>query len=301
MRIVSLLPSGSELVAALGLLDQLVGVSHECDYPAAVGSRPRLTSSILDHGLSPAEIDAEVARANLAKRPLYTVDGARLSALAPDLIVTQGVCSVCAVTEDTIGSSLSLLPVELATTAPVLSLSGGSWDGIRHDIAQLADATGAGPAADVLLAELDARWARLAAMPPPTERARVLMLEWPDPPWFGGHWVPEQVHVAGGSDPFGQPGLPSGRVDFDAIREADPDLICGIACGFDTDANEAHLRALLEQPEWSTLRAVRRRQVWAFDANGLFSRPGPRVVDGAELLADVLRGHAVDPSRARRV
>lgn len=301
MRIVSLLPSGTELVCALGLRDQLVGVSHECDFPADVAHLPRLTASILDHGLSPAEIDAAVAAASLEKRPLYTVDGAQLSALAPDLIVTQGVCSVCAVTEQTIGTSLALLPVELATHAPVLSLSGGSWAGIRRDIQQLGDATGTQARAAALLDDLDVRWARLDAIPKAEGAPRVVMLEWPEPPWFGGHWVPEQVAVAGGIDPLGQPGLPSGRTTLAAIQDADPDVICGIACGFGTAENEAHLRALLTQPGWSELRAVKARQVWALDANGCFSRPGPRVVDGAELLATLLRGDTPDGDRARRL
>lgn len=301
MRIVSLLPSGTELVCALGLRDQLVGVSHECDFPESVASLPRLTSSILAHGLTPAEIDAAVAKAKLEARPLYAVDGARLSALAPDLIVTQGVCTVCAVTPETIGSSLELLPVDLATSAPVLSLTGGSWEGIRRDIQQLAEATGTEATATALLADLDARWARLDGRAPPASKPRVVMLEWPEPPWFGGHWVPEQVAVAGGIDPLGQPGLPSGRTTLAAIQEADPDVICGIACGYGVGENEAHLRTLITQPGWSELRAVKSGQVWALDANGCFSRPGPRVVDGAELLATLLRGDAPDPARARRV
>ena len=301
MRIVSLLPSGTELVAALGLTDNLVGVSHECDHPASVSGLPRLTSSILDHGLTPAEIDAAVRDASLEKRPLYAVDGALLAQLQPDLIVTQGVCAVCAVTEDTVGSSLALLPVELSCDAPVLSLEGVCWDGVRRDIMNLGRATQQQERATDLLASLDARWAALANAPPLDSPPRVAMLEWPDPPWYGGHWVPEQVAVAGGVDPFGVAGAPSGRLTFEQVRQADPDIILGIACGYGVEENRRHLVALLEDPPWAGLRAVQSGQVWALDANGLFSRPGPRVVDGAELLARLFRGHPVPAEQGVRL
>ena len=296
MRIASLLPSGTELVCALGLRDQLVGVSHECDYPADVTSLPRLTSSILDHGLTPAQIDAAVAASSLERRPLYSVDGALLSSLKPDLIVTQGVCAVCAVSEETVQQTLCLLPVTDVTKAPVLSLTGMAWQGIRADIQALGEATGTAERARALLDELDARWAAVAALPPPQQPPTVAMLEWPDPHWFGGHWVPEQVAVAGGVDPFGTPGEPSGRLSAEALAEADPDLLLGIACGFGVEDNARHLREVITRsPE---LRAVREGGVWALDANGLFSRPGPRVVDGAELLARLFRGQPVTADRA---
>jgi len=296
-RIVSLLPSGTELVCALGLRERLVGISHECDFPADVVGLPVLTSSILGHGLSPAEIDAAVSRASLDGRPLYAVDGELLARLEPDLIVTQGVCAVCAVTPDTIGASLELLPVDLAVDAPVLSLSGASWAGIRHDIRTLAAAAGVEDTADALLADLDRRWGALAASPH-GERPRLAMLEWPDPPWFGGHWVPEQVAVAGGHDLFGTPGLPSGRMTVDEVVAADPDIIVGIACGFGVEENLTHLQALVSRPELATLRAVKEGRVWAANANGLFSRPGPRVVAGAELLAQLVRGETPSPDDA---
>ncbi|MEM7160655.1 MAG: ABC transporter substrate-binding protein [Myxococcota bacterium] len=299
LRIVSLLPSGTELVGALGGVDELVGISHECDFPPQVSALPRLTSSILDHGLTPAQIDAAVREASLEGRPLYAVDGPRLAALRPDLIVTQGVCAVCAVTETTIESSLRLVPVEQACTAPVVSLGATDWAGIRADVSRLAEAMGRPSAAETLLGRLDERWQRLASTPP-SSRPVVAMLEWPDPPWFGGHWVPEQVAVAGGHDPFGTPGAPSRRSTWDALRQADPDLIVGIACGFDLEQNHAHLRKACAGP-LAGMRAVTEGRVWAADANAMFSRPGPRVVQGAELLRAIFTGQPVPPEHARRL
>ena len=300
MRIVSLLPSASEIVARLGLLDQLVGVSHECDHPAEVQGRPVLTSSILAHGLSPAEIDAAVAEASLERRPLYAVDGELLASLKPDLIVTQGVCSVCAVTPETVSSSLSFARLESACAAPVLSLSGIDYAGICADIRAVAEACGAPERAEALVAEMDARWRAIPALPGPAPR--VLMLEWPGPPWSAGHWVPEQVAAAGGLSLLSDAGGKSRRLTWEEIAEADPDLLVGAACGYDLDTNLKHLaEGIRTNPHLQQLRAVKTGQVWAADANGFFSRPAPRVVDGAELLAAIFSGGPVDASRAKRL
>lgn len=298
MRIVSLLPSGTELVCALGLREALVGVSHECDYPASVTDLPRLTSSILDHGLSPAQIDEAVRSASLERKPLYAVDGEQLNTLRPDLIVTQGVCAVCAVTNETIEQSLRFIPVETACSADVLSLSGVDWAGIRADLIALGAAASRADEAARLLDDLDARWERLASGRP-ASTPTVAMLEWPDPPWFGGHWVPEQVAVAGGADPFGTVGAPSGRLSWEALRQADPDYIIGMACGFDLPTNLSHLDTAIRGP-LAGMRAVQQGRAWAADANAFFSRPGPRVVEGAELLRLIITGQAVPRDRARR-
>jgi iron complex transport system substrate-binding protein len=301
MRIASLLPSGTELVAALGLADDLVGVSHECDYPPGVERLPRLTSSILDGGRTPAEIDAAVARASLEAKPLYAVDAALLSSLKPEVLVTQGVCSVCAVTEETIEGSLALLPLEAALDVPVVSLSGQSWEGVRRDIVTLARALDEEAAAGVLLAELDSRWEALVATAAEVPATRVAMLEWPDPPWFAGHWVPEQVAAAGGTNLFGTAGAPSGRLAMEDLVSADPDVVVGIACGYGVEENRRHLAALLDRPQFAGLRAAREGRIWAADANGLFSRPGPRLVEGAELLRRIFTAKDVDARQAVRL
>jgi len=298
MRILSLLPSATEIVCALGLRDSLVGISHECDFPASVVGLPVLTGSILESGLSVAEIDEAVRRASLERRPIYTVDGALLASLAPDLIVTQGVCAVCAVTEATVEASLELLPLDLACSAPVLSLEAKDYAGIQHDIRTVAQAAGVPERAAEICAAMDAGW----ELPSGSSSAspRVLMLEWSEPPWGAGHWVPEQVAAAGAVDVFGSPGANSARLDWDAIVEADPDYIFSISCGFDLEKNVQLARSLYDHPAASGLRALREGRLWALDANSYFSRPASRVVRGVELLRGVFAGDGdIEGERAR--
>jgi len=290
VRIASLLPSATEIVCALGLRDSLVGISHECDFPSSVLGLPVLTGSILDAGLSPSEIDAAVQRASLERQPIYTVDGALLASLAPDLIVTQGVCAVCAVTEETVETSLAFLPVDAMCSAPVLSLEAKDFAGIQLDIHALASAARVVDRAAPLCADMDARWASPSAPVGSMSAPRVLMLEWADPPWGAGHWVPEQVAAAGAEDVFGAAGSASQRLDWDAIVAADPDYIFSISCGYDLAQNAALARELYAHPVASGLRALRGGNLWALDANSYFSRPAPRVVRGAELLRGVFTG-----------
>ncbi|ADI15343.1 cobalamin-binding protein [Truepera radiovictrix] len=300
MRIVSLLPSASEIVCALGLGEQLVAVSHECDFPPEVQRLPRITSSILPHDLDARAIDEAVCRAVQEGRALYKVDGDLLARLKPDLIVTQGVCDVCAVSVGTVQETLQFLPDVLPAGTQTLSLSGTSVAGVWRDIGRVGAAAGVPERAAALVGELKARWERLARLPKPAPRPRVLMLEWPDPPFYGGHWVPEQVAAAGGEDALGRPGEVSARVTWERLLEADPDVIVMVACGYDLAANRAFAAALYEHPEARTLRAVRRGAVWAADANSFFSRPAPRLVAGAEALAQVLAARDV-PGVAERV
>ncbi|MEE2827731.1 MAG: ABC transporter substrate-binding protein [Myxococcota bacterium] len=289
MRIASLLPSATEIVASLGLEEFLVGVSHECDFPATVMGLPVLTSSILDAGLSPVEIDRAVQAAGLEHRPLYRVDGDLLSSLQPDLILTQGVCAVCAVTEETIQESLRLLPIDRACSAPVLSLEAKSYGGIQEDLRAVAQALGKPSRGEEVCAAMDRRWHGLQA---PAARPRVLMLEWADPPWSAGHWVPEQVRAAGGENLLGEGGGDSRRLDWGEVVAADPDCIVSISCGFDLQRNIETARALYDHPVAGQLRALRGEELWAADANSFFSRPAPRVVRGAELLGRLFQRRA---------
>ncbi len=294
-RIVSLLPSGTEICAALGLEANLVGRSHECDFPSSVAALPVLTRSILETGASAAEIDAAVSRAALEGAPLYAVDGEALGALEPDLILTQGVCAVCAVSGPTVEKSLELLPVDLACSAPVLSLEGKDFEGILADVQRVGDAAGVSAEAAARIEAMRARWHKID----PGPKRRVMMLEWPDPPWIAGHWVPEQVARAGGVDVFGTAGGLSTRTTWDAVAEADPDIIVVSACGFDLAANAHEARQLFVRDETRTLRAVREGAVYATDANSYFSRPAPRVIDGASVLAALLRGETLPGGIAR--
>ena len=292
LRIVSLLPSATELIASLGAAECLVGVSHECDYPASIRSRPQLTSSILASGLSPAAIDTAVAKAKLEERPLYLVDGPRLAALKPDLILTQGLCSVCAVTPDTIQKSLSLLPLGEACSAPILSLEAQNFAGVCQDLITVGDAIGQSTEATALRQQLEMRWGNIRH---PDIAPRAFLLEWPEPPWTAGHWVPEQILAAGGLPVLGEAGAPSRPVTLAEIADADPDLIVSIACGYNMEQNREVATKLLENPEAQQIRALRDEKFFAADANGYFSRPAPRLVDGAEILGALFREEMESP------
>ena len=298
LRIVSLLPSATELIASLGAEDCLVGVSHECDYPVSVQSRPQLTSSILASGLSPAEIDTAVAKAKLEERPLYLVDGPRLAALKPDLILTQGLCSVCAVTPDTIQKSLSLLPLGEACSAPVISLEAQNFAGVCEDLTTVGDAIGKSTEATALRQQLARRWGSIAQ---PEVAPRAFLLEWPEPPWTAGHWVPEQILAAGGLPVLGEAGAASRPVTLAEIADADPDLIVSIACGYNMNQNREVATKLLENPDTRQIRALRNGKFFAADANGYFSRPAPRLVDGAEILGALFREEMESPLLAGRL
>ncbi|MGD1901129.1 MAG: ABC transporter substrate-binding protein [Geitlerinemataceae cyanobacterium] len=295
-KVVTLLPSATEIVGGLlppDRLDRLVAVSHECDFPvAAVADRPRITGSIIPHGLSSAEIDAAVSAAFKAQQPLYRVNGDLLAELRPSLIVTQGLCDVCAVNANTVDETLMALPDALTDTlaeTKVLSLTGQDLEGVLTDIERVGAALDRAEAAASWNANLRDRWQRLADSMP-TQKPRVLMLEWNDPPFFGGHWVPEMVEVAGGVDVFGKPGQPSGRCTWDEIVASDPDIVLSIACGHNLEQNIELMHDLFERPEFHGLRAVRSGDLWAIDANSYFSRPAPRIVDGAEILREVFTG-----------
>jgi len=300
MRIVSLLPSATEIICALGLRDRLVAVSHECDYPPEVAELPRITSSILPDGLEPAHIDAAVVKAVREGKALYQIDGDKLLDLEPDLVVTQGVCDVCAVSTDTVAETLKFLPDVVAESTQTLSLSGKTVAGILRDVRLVAEAAGVEERAEELVKPLRQRWEQLEASKPDTSPT-VLMLEWSEPPFYGGHWVPEQVEASGGVSVMGRVGQDSKRTTWEAIAESDPDLVVVIACGYGVEQNATFACELYDHPEASRLRAVTEGQVYACDANSFFSRPGPRVVRGAELLRLIFTGQETEPLEAVRV
>jgi iron complex transport system substrate-binding protein len=206
---------------------------------------------------------------------------------------------VCAVTEETVEQSLRFATVEATCSADLLSLIGTDRDGVRADLLAVGAAAGVEARAEALVAALDSAW---AALPGPNDGGpKVLMLEWSDPPWYGGHWVPEQVRVAGGVDAFGSAGQASGRLDWDRVHAADPEVVVVMACGLGLADNLEQARRVFSDPARSSLQAVRSGQVWAADANALFSRPGPRIVEGAALLARIFAGDPVPEHQAARV
>lgn len=284
MRIVSLLPAATEIVALLGATDHLVGITHECDYPDIVGSRARVTKSALPDTHDPSAIDAAVREASGAGTALFTLDEKRITALHPDVIITQALCDVCAVSEHDVRA----LAARLSPVPTIVTLSGDSLDGIYGDIRAVAEAIGAQDEADELLAGLRDRVKHVhetlkAAQAP---RPRVALVEWTDPLYLAGHWGPEQIKRAGGVDVLGQAGAHSTRVDMDALRASNPEIVLFAPCGYPVAAAAAEARRCLTLPEWHWL-VDGGVQVWALDANGLTSRPGPRVVDGIEAMASI--------------
>lgn len=283
MRIVSLVPNATEILFAIGAGHLVVGRSHECDYPPAAQALPVLTGSALAPGLDAGAVDRAVSAQLASGESLYTLDQELVAALGPDLLFTQELCPVCAVSTSQVSAALA----PLARCPHVVSLDPKRLDDVWADIQRTGELTGSAQGAARLLAELAARLeavrARTAASGRP--RPRVAALEWLDPPFAGGHWVPEMVAIAGGIDVFAEPGAHSRRLDWDELAAADPDVIVAMPCGFDAAGAAAQVELLAGNPRWQLLRAVRAGRVHAVDANGCFSRPGPRLVDGIETLA----------------
>jgi iron complex transport system substrate-binding protein len=286
MRIVSLLPSTTEIVCALGLENELVGITHECDYPRSVGDKPRLTASRISHEtMTSAEIDHAVRSQLDGHGSIYDLDEAKLRELKPDLILTQELCEVCAVSYKTVQQAAR----SFAADVTVVSLEPNTIDDIFANIRLVGEMTNRIQRADELINELTGR---LQAVRSRTEvistRPRTLMLEWLEPPFAPGHWVPEQVALAGGDHAFGKAGQRSVTTTAEEIRAYAPEVIVLIPCGY---YKEDILRQLPDAnlPEgWNDLPAVKTNQVWAVDATSYFSRPGPRVVEGVEILAKIL-------------
>ncbi len=288
MRIVSLLPSATEIVFALGLGDCLVGVSHECDFPPEARTRPVVTRSLLPPGLSQAEIDREVKRLLAERGTIYELDSELLKALKPDLILTQRLCYVCAVAYEQVCQTVEAIGVN----ARVLTLEPDGLEGIFETILAVGQAAGREEAARRLVAELRARVdgvvGRVAGLP----RPGVVALEWLEPPLAAGHWVPEMVDLAGGEDLFGRPRLPAVRLDWADLSRADPDVLVLMPCGYDLPATVEAARALGAVPDLEKLRAVKAGRLYAVDGSAYFNRPGPRIVGGVEILAELLHPEA---------
>src|SRR5579862_2700165 len=294
MRIVSLLPAATEILYDIGAGDSIVGVTHECDFPPEAARKPSLIRPRVDPKAAPGEIDRQVREFVARGESIYAVDAELLSRLAPDLIVTQDLCHVCAAAPEDLGAALERLPSErapLVATFTQRSLT-DVWQGIR----EIAAAAGI-PAAGVTLASrLEKQSAAIhRAVREVRPRPRVLCLEWFEPPYVAGHWVPEMVRLAGGQDVLGREGQPSVSVTWSQIADARPDVILLMSCGYDLQRNLDVWSATSLPPEWNDLPAVRKAQIYAVDANAYFSRSGPRLVEGLALLASLLH-----PERAVR-
>lgn len=288
MRIVSLLPAATDLVVTLGLARELVGRTHECDWPSgALEHAAVVTRTTLSDGLSCREISAAVAadRAH-AGSSLYALDEAALAALDPDLILTQELCEVCAVSYRRVAEA-----VRVAETGPrLVSLEPTTLGEVLGTLTTVGALTGRSAEAAGALADAERRLAAVAAAVAGRPRPRVVVLEWLDPVWPVGHWVPEQVAAAGGTDVLGTAGAHTDPVGWDAVLAAAPEVLVLAPCGFPPERTLVELPALTARPGWSSLPAVRDGRVWVVDGPAYYNRPGPRVVRGVEVLAHVLHG-----------
>lgn len=310
LRIVSLLPAATEIMAALGLTDRLVGRSHECDEPEAVRHLPVLTAARIDATLSSGGIHAQVEQAS---GPLFALDIDRLADLKPDLVLTQAACAICAISEDDVVAAVK----KSGVAAHVIALSPMTLEDVFRDIVTIGEVTGRLSEAHNVVAGLKHRCdavalhtkdcatfrhqARRAVSAPagggrPSDgrqdaapsRATAAIIEWLDPPMAAGNWVPEMVRLAGGRDVLGKEGAHSHWITWDDVAAADPDVVILIPCGFTLDRAVAEARASTVWPHLERLRAVREGRAWAIDGHHLFNRPGPRLVDSLEVLAEVL-------------
>jgi iron complex transport system substrate-binding protein len=290
MRIVSLVPSATEMLFALGLGPDLVAVTHECDYPPPARELPKVTRDVLPAGLDAAQIDAAVKERTLAGESIYELDADVLYDLAPDLIVTQALCSVCAVSYD----EVRVIADEMPSRPQVISLDPHTVGEVLGDARTLAQATDRKDVAVDLIESASARIDRIRVAVRNARRPRVAALEWLDPPFAAGHWTPQLIEFAGGEDVLGFPGENSEERTWEEIAVAQPDIVIVMPCGY--DAEIAHREAEMHRDQLAALGAG---EVVAVDASAYFSRPGPRIVDGLELLASILHPELVPDSPGR--
>jgi iron complex transport system substrate-binding protein len=285
MRICSLLPSATEIAYAIGLGDSIIGVSHECDFPAEAAGKPSLLRTRIDPHAPPAEIDRQVTEIIRRGESIYAVDAEMLRSLAPDLILTQDLCHVCAASLDDLATALT----RFRRPPQVLALTPRSLDEVWDDVRKVGEATGHQQEAQALASALTRRVADIAAIASRVRsRPRVLCLEWLDPYFVGGHWVPEMVAHAGGEDVLGLSREPSFKVSEAQIAQSGAELIVVMPCGYNTERAAVECKAVPFPESWCDLLAVRNRRVYAADANAYFSRPGPRLADGVAVLAHLI-------------
>jgi iron complex transport system substrate-binding protein len=285
-RIVSLLPAATEIAAALGLIEQVVGVSHECDYPSAANDRPRVTHSPIHRaGLTSSEIDAWVQQALRENGTIYTIDEPLLRELRPDVILTQKLCDVCAVGYGTVARLAATLPGPPSLVNLDPSSLADIFENIRQVAATCDVPARAGEVVEQLITRLESVRERVANV---THRPCCFLMEWVDPPFCAGHWGPELVEIAGGIDVLGRKHQKSAQIEWQQVLQARPEVIVLALCGYEASRAERDLELLRAYPHFDTLPAARDNRIHIVDANAYFSRPGPRIIDSLELLAGIL-------------
>jgi iron complex transport system substrate-binding protein len=286
MRVCSLLPGATEIAFALGLGDDVVGVTHECDYPAEAPQKPVVVRSLIDSNrMTSLEIDQWVSERMRSNQGIYRIDEARLREAAPDVILTQGLCDVCAIDYNEVVTASESLPKK----PTIVSLTPNCLTDVLEDVARVGEATGRRHKAEQVVRDLEQRISavreRAAQL---SARPRVTCLEWFDPVYAAGHWVPEMVELAGGDDVLGRKGEPSAKIDWNKVVEFAPDVIVLMPCGFDVPRTLREAPALKHFDGWRDLPAVKAGNVFAVNGHAFFSRPGPRLVDGLEILAHLI-------------
>jgi iron complex transport system substrate-binding protein len=287
MRIVSLLPSATEIVCALGLGSDLIGVTHECDYPEFVRALPKVARTLIPHDASSSEIDALVRERLKTKLALYTLDMPALRELRPDLLVTQALCDVCAVAEEEVQAAACTLPGQ----PRVVNLEPSSLEDVFGTLIKVGDITGRRDEAESVVASLRARVdavIRRSAQIPTELRPRVTFLEWIDPLFNGGHWNPTLIEYAGGVDVLGESGRPSRTTPPETLVESQPDVLFIACCGYTSERAKQDLPILARIPGWYDLPCAQSGRIYVSDGSAYFSRPGPRLVDSLEILAHAL-------------
>lgn len=289
MRIVSLLPSATEMICSLGLRDQLVGVTHECDFPESVATLPRVTRTSIPSDASSADIDAMVRQRARGRTALYQLDLPVLQALRPDLIVTQALCDVCAVDETEVRQAAC----SLISTPQVINLEPTCLEDVFTAMQLVARAAGIEDEGNSKVEELIRRASQIADQSKRVpDRPSVVFLEWIDPLFCGGHWNPQLVELAGGRELIGKAGARSRAIEWEELRQANPDVILIACCGFSTERASADVPLLKKKLGWNELKAVKNNRVCVVDGSAYFNRPGPRLIDSLEILAGVLHPYA---------
>jgi iron complex transport system substrate-binding protein len=303
MRVCSLLPGATEIAFALGLGDDVVGVTHECDYPAEARQKPVVVRSLIDSNrMTSLEIDQWVSERLRSNKGLYVIDEKRLREAAPDVILTQGLCDVCAIDYNEVVSASE----SLEKKPKIVSLTPNCLTDVLNDFARVGEATGQGHRAGRLVRELEQRISAVREeVTRSSARPRVACLEWFDPIYAAGHWVPEMVELAGGHDVLGRKGEPSAKIDWHKVVEFAPDVILLMPCGFDVPRILGEAPVLKQLAGWHELPAVKAGKVFAVNGHAFFSRPGPRLVDGLELLAHIIHPEIfpmqVSPDHVQRI
>jgi iron complex transport system substrate-binding protein len=285
-RIASLLPAATEIAGALGLMDQVVGVSHECDFPTETNQRPRVTNCpVHNAGLTSQEVDEWLRRALRENGTIYVIDEPLLRELRPDVILTQKLCDVCAVGYGTVAKLAQTLP----GPPRVMNLEPTSLADIFDDIRRVADACDVRERAEKLIVNLSERVENVRKRAAKiANRPRCFVMEWVDPPFCSGHWAPELVEIAGGRDPLGRKGEPSAQIDWQDVLDARPEIMVLALCGYNVDRARRDYELLRRFPKFDSLPAARRGEIYLVDASAYFARPGPRIVDSVEILAGIL-------------